>query len=89
MGLPQRSSVNHAHSYVAAPYGVYKTQNGYLALAMGNISFLSELLSCPALAAYPDPKAWFDQRDEIKKHLASGYWYHISLLEPYLVLRGA
>lgn len=85
--LPQRSSVNHAHSYVAAPYGVYKTQNGYLALAMGNISFLSELLSCPALAAYPDPKAWFDQRDEIKKHLAehlalgtTEHW--LSLLEP-------
>ncbi|MEO9475758.1 MAG: CaiB/BaiF CoA-transferase family protein [Cyclobacteriaceae bacterium] len=85
--LPQRSAVNHAHSYVAAPYGVYKTQDGYLALAMGNITFLGELLSCPALAHYPDAKEWFDRRDEIKKDLAehlshntTAYW--LSLLEP-------
>ncbi len=85
--LPKRSAVNHAHSYVAAPYGVYKTQNGYLALAMGNIIFLGELLSCPALNEYSNPKEWFDRRDEIKKELAihltsntTEYW--LSLLEP-------
>ena len=68
--LPVRSSVNNGHAYIAAPYGIYKTMNGYLALAMGNILVLSDLLNCPGLKAYPNPKDWFTKRDEIKKILA-------------------
>lgn len=68
--LPQRSKVNSAHAYLAAPYGVYETQSGYLALAMGSVLQLSELLQCEALAQYDDPASWFTQRDEIKQYLA-------------------
>ena len=32
--LPQRSAVNGAHAYLGAPYGVYQTADGWLALAM-------------------------------------------------------
>ncbi|WP_256761883.1 CaiB/BaiF CoA-transferase family protein [Cohnella sp. WQ 127256] len=66
---PVRSSVNNAHAYLGAPYGIYETADGYLALAMGSVIRLSELLNCPALAAYSDPKSWFLQRDEIKRIL--------------------
>ena len=34
--LPQRSKRFNAHAYLAAPYGVYPTEDGYLALAMGD-----------------------------------------------------
>lgn len=68
--LPVRSSVNNGHAYIAAPYGIYKTKNGYLALAMGNILLLGELLKCVALKTYTDSDDWFDKRDEIKKILA-------------------
>ena len=85
--LPQRSAVNNAHAYVAAPYGLYQTTDGYLALAMGNILVLADLLKCPALLNFPDSKAWFSQRDEIKQvlveHLAvqsTHYW--LDILEP-------
>lgn len=85
--LPQRSAVNNAHAYVAAPYGLYQTTDGYLALAMGNILVLADLLKCPALLNFPDSKAWFSQRDEIKQvlveHLAgqsTQYW--LDILEP-------
>lgn len=85
--LPERSEKNHAHSYVAAPYGVYETQDGYLALAMGSIPKLGELLDCPPLKKYDDPKNWFRLRDEIKKILAghlrekrTKYW--LDILEP-------
>lgn len=68
--LPQRSLNNHAHAYIAAPYGVYTTADGYLALAMGNITQLAELLNCPPLLAYQDPECWFKKRDSIKAVLA-------------------
>jgi CoA:oxalate CoA-transferase len=63
---PVRSAVNNAHAYLGAPYGIYETQDGYLALAMGSVIRLGELLGCQALEAYSDPKSWFLERDKIK-----------------------
>ena len=86
--LPQRSALNSAHAYLGAPYGIYETSDGYLALAMGSITRLGQLLQCAdALAPYEDPKSWFDKRDEIKRILAellktqtTGHW--LDILEP-------
>jgi crotonobetainyl-CoA:carnitine CoA-transferase CaiB-like acyl-CoA transferase len=64
--LPRRSSINNAHAYLGAPYGIYSTANGYLALAMGSVTRLGELLGCPPLLAYTDPALLFSRRDEIK-----------------------
>jgi CoA:oxalate CoA-transferase len=84
---PQRSAVNNAHAYLGAPYGIYTTADGYLALAMGSILRLGELLDCPALATYTDPTQLFDQRDEIKSilvhHLKQQTTQHwLAILEP-------
>ncbi len=68
---PQRSAINNGHAYLGAPYGIYATADGFLALAMGSILRLGELLELPALADYPDPATWFTQRDDIKRHLAA------------------
>jgi CoA:oxalate CoA-transferase len=65
--LPKRSSVQSAHAYLSAPYGVYKAEDGYLAIAMTPISKLADLLGMDELAPYrDDPKSWFTARDEIK-----------------------
>lgn len=69
--LPERSEKNNAHAYLGAPYGVYKTGNGYMALAMGSIPQLGQLLKCDALLAYTDVGQAFHQRDEIKAILAA------------------
>ena len=66
----ERTCTNNAHPLVAAPYGVYATGDGFLALAMSSIPQLGELLECPELLAYLDPSSWFAQRDEIKRILA-------------------
>jgi CoA:oxalate CoA-transferase len=84
---PRRSRVNNGHAYLGAPYGIYATVDGYLALAMGSVTRLGELLELPALAAYADPAAWFDRRDEIKGlvagHLKTRPTRHwLSRLEP-------
>ncbi len=85
--LPQRSKINNAHAYLGAPYGIYETADGYLALAMGSVPRLGDLLGCPALLEYVDSKTWFTQRDEIKailaEHLRTGTterW--LGILEP-------
>ena len=84
---PKRSAVNNGHAYLGAPYGVYGTADGHLALAMGAIPRLGELLECAPLLEYTDPKTWFTKRDEIKSHLrdhlktqSTAYW--LGLLEP-------
>ena len=84
---PQRSAVNNAHAYLGAPYGIYATADGYLALAMGSILRLGELLACPALLTYTDPAQLFDQRDEIKSILVHHLKVHptqhwLDILEP-------
>lgn len=85
--LPQRSGVNNAHAYLAAPYGIYRTADGYLAIAMTPVPRLGELLGCEALLTYPDPKSWFTERDTIKcalaDHLRTGTTTHwLGILEP-------
>jgi crotonobetainyl-CoA:carnitine CoA-transferase CaiB-like acyl-CoA transferase len=67
---PHRTATNNAHAYVAAPYGIYATADGWLALAMGSIPQLGRLLECPALETYEEPPRWFDERDAIKRTLA-------------------
>jgi len=82
--LPQRSKINNANAYLSAPYGIYATTNGYLALAMSEVPRLGQLLDCPALPGYTDPKTWFTERDTIKAILAerlltapTEHWLHI------------
>jgi len=85
--LPVRSATNSAHAYIAAPYGIYKTSNGHLALAMSNIVLLGDLLDCGELKQFGDSNSWFARRDDIKKILAkklvtgtTSKW--LSILEP-------
>lgn len=85
--LPQRTRANNAHAYLGAPYGIYRTADGYLALAMGAIPALGKLLDCEALAAYSLVADAFDKRDEIKAilaaHLEGRDTHHwLAILEP-------
>jgi len=64
--LPQRSRLSNGNAYIPAPYGIYKTGEGYLSLAMGDIPKLARLLQCPPLETFTNNAEWFDRRDEIK-----------------------
>ena len=68
--LPQRTQHNSAHAYLGAPYGIYQTSNGFMALAMGSIPVLGQLLGCAPLLNYLEPAQAFTQRDVIKATLA-------------------
>lgn len=85
---PKRSGFRSAHAYLAAPYGVYPTKDGFLAIAMTPIARLADLFELKALVPYRDkPKSWFSDRDAIKRiiadHVATGTTEHwLSILEP-------
>lgn len=85
--LPQRSAVNGAHAYIAAPYGIYQTSDGYIAMAMGSVIKLGELMEIEALSQYSNPDDWFAKRDDIKRILQTRFlqkstvaW--LAILEP-------
>ncbi|MBI4047122.1 MAG: CoA transferase [Devosia nanyangense] len=86
--MPKRSEFRSAHAYLSAPYGVYPTADGYLAIAMTPIAKLADLFGLEALAPYKDkPKSWFSDRDAIKRiiaeHVATQNTDHwLSILEP-------
>lgn len=67
--LPKRSVTNNAHSLLAAPYGIYKTKDSYIALAMIPLKDLKAAIDCPTLMNYDQSMA-FSKRDEIKAVLA-------------------
>jgi CoA:oxalate CoA-transferase len=68
---PQRSAVSNAHAYLAAPYGVYATADGWLALAMTPLEILAPLLGAPQIAQIAaEDGGGFRRRDEIKAIIA-------------------
>jgi crotonobetainyl-CoA:carnitine CoA-transferase CaiB-like acyl-CoA transferase len=69
---PVRSKYNNAHAYLSAPYGIYKTKDSYIAIAMTPLPKLGELLDLEFLKSLHDQKIWFTERDEIKKQI--GDW---------------
>ncbi|MXV15220.1 CaiB/BaiF CoA transferase family protein [Hufsiella ginkgonis] len=85
--LPMRGAANGTgHAYLNAPYGVYRTKDSYLAMAMGDLPAIGDAIGCKITVLFPDPARWFGQRDDIAKHIAdclreqtTSYW--VALLE--------
>lgn len=86
--LPNRAREGSAHAYLAAPYGVYRAADGWLAIAMTPLPRLADLLDLPALEPWLDrPGSWFGDRDAIRRIIADriatrpvAEW--LALLEP-------
>ncbi|WP_049579006.1 CaiB/BaiF CoA transferase family protein [Streptomyces sp. SBT349] len=65
-GVPQtRGERIHAHSYIRAPYGIYPTADGYLALSFAEPATLAELFGEPRLAPFEAERDGFTRREEI------------------------
>ncbi len=77
---PQRSISHNGHPLLSAPYGLYKTADGYIALAMMDIHELADAIDCAGLKNFSKDEV-FAKREEIKNLLAdclvkqtSSYW---------------
>ncbi len=70
---PQRPAANGAHAYIGAPYGVYATRDGFLAIAMTpSLRHLAELMDIAGLEPWlDDPAAATDARDAINATIAA------------------
>jgi crotonobetainyl-CoA:carnitine CoA-transferase CaiB-like acyl-CoA transferase len=78
--LPRRSKFSNGNPLLSAPYGIYATADGFIAIAMVNIPLLARAIGSESLTAYSQEQA-FSHRDEIKnllsQHLTgqpSAYW---------------
>ena len=71
--MPERSAVGGAHAYLGAPYGLYRTADGYLAIAMTpSLARLADIMAIGGLEGYYEDEATaFEKRDEIKSVLAA------------------
>ena len=58
-----------AHAFLSAPYGLYKTTTGYLAIAMTPVPKLGQLLGLD-LSMYEDPQSWWSEQSAIVKKLS-------------------
>jgi len=69
--LPNRAAVRGSgHSYLSAPYGLYKTVDGYIALAMGDLVKILSIIGLDG-SDYSDKKTWFQHRDTLLKTMAA------------------
>lgn len=66
---PKRSIINNGHPLLSAPYGIYKTTDSYIALAMMDIHELAEAIACDELYGFSKQDV-FAERDTIKTVLA-------------------
>jgi CoA:oxalate CoA-transferase len=64
---PGRATAHGANAYLAAPYGVYATRDGHLALAMTPLATIEALLELPGLA---DARDGFADRDALLDRIA-------------------
>ena len=65
----KRSEINNGHSLLSAPYGIYQTADGYIAVAMMPLKKLNLAVQCDELERFAEEDA-FDKRDEIKTILS-------------------
>jgi CoA:oxalate CoA-transferase len=60
-----------ANAFLAAPYGIYPTADGYLALAMNPVPRIGGLIGLEALSRYAEPESWWTERESITALIAS------------------
>lgn len=65
-----RGAGNSAHAFLPAPYGLYRSADGYLAIAMTPVPALGRLVGVD-LDKFEDPKSWWSQQEQIMQALSA------------------
>ncbi|RFA16249.1 CoA transferase [Subtercola boreus] len=67
----QRSSQPHAHVYIRAPYGAFKTSDGFIALAMPDLPELGRAIGEPSFLEMQSEVHGWTHRDELYEKTAA------------------
>ncbi|MDP6952036.1 MAG: CaiB/BaiF CoA-transferase family protein [Alphaproteobacteria bacterium] len=85
---PVREPEYGAHAYLPAPYGVFATADGFIAIAMAPVDKLMALLTMEDAAIFADPSLAFSERGRILNCLGARiseattqHW--LSVLQPH------
>ncbi|WP_022891637.1 CaiB/BaiF CoA transferase family protein [Agromyces subbeticus] len=70
---PERSAEPSAHAFIPAPYGVYRTRDGWLTLAMTPLDALGEVLNDDWLRSLSDYNDGHTHRDEVYRHIRHAF----------------
>lgn len=70
--VPQRSAAGIGHPCVGAPMGIYKTQDGYIVVAMMPVNKIAELVGISGYEGN-DSRNVIENRDEVKRSLEPGF----------------
>lgn len=70
---PQRSAEPSAHAFIPAPYGVYRTGDGWITLAMTPLAALGEVLDDDWLRSLTDYNDGHTHRDEVYAHIRHAF----------------
>ncbi len=71
--IPVRAAQGNAHAYLSAPYGIYRTKDGYFAMSITPVPRLAEVMEIPITEEMKPRKGWFDYRDEIMALIAERF----------------
>jgi crotonobetainyl-CoA:carnitine CoA-transferase CaiB-like acyl-CoA transferase len=63
----ERSRAGIGGAWLSAPFGIYQTRNGYMAISMNSLTVLGELLDLPQLKDYDTQERAYRERDDIKR----------------------
>jgi crotonobetainyl-CoA:carnitine CoA-transferase CaiB-like acyl-CoA transferase len=79
--------------YYPAPYGIYPTRDGHLAISLGSLEVLAKALGDPRIAGFTDREAFGARRDELAALVAActqtktnAEW--IAIMEPLKIWHG-
>lgn len=69
--IPGRPAANHGSIWATAPFGIYATADGHLAIAMTPCPIVGKALDMPELATYDTNALMLEHRDEIYRLIAA------------------
>ncbi len=73
MTTPKRTIIGNAHAGLPAPYGVYKSRDGYFAMSMISIPYLASIMGVEIPEQWIPRESWLTYRDEIMEFLAGHF----------------
>ncbi len=61
----ERSAAGIGGAWLSAPFGIYRTADGHMAIAMASLPVVGELIEVPELAGYADEDRAYRDRDDV------------------------